>query len=139
MENYITKEYDFYSDIDREKKLKEYKIQIDNAIKDIISKGSRLVFASVVKVGDVSNITVFKYPELREYILISIKYTKEIQVINQRIDRAIARMIKGNKRITFISLMNSCRFNSDDVYKNTYIKERIRMIVIENSKGFYVK
>jgi len=139
MENYIMKDYDFYNDIDKEKKLKEYKIQIDNAIKEIISKGGRLVFASVVKVGDISNITVFKYPELREYILISIKYAKEIQVINQRIDRAIARMIKGNKRITFISLMNSCRFNSDDVYKNTYIKERIRMIVIENSKGFYVK
>jgi len=139
MENDITKDYDFYNDIDREKKLKEYKMQIDNAIKDIISKGSRLVFANVVKAGDISNITVFKYPELREYILISIKYAKEIQVINQRIDRAIARMIKGNKKITFISLMNSCRFNSEDIYKNTYIKERIRRIVIENSKGFYTK
>ncbi|MEG0307555.1 MAG: hypothetical protein RR636_06405 [Clostridium sp.] len=139
MENYITKDYDFYSDIDREGKIKEYKFQIDNAIKKIMAKGARLVFANVVKVGDISNITVLKYPELRGYILDNIKFEKEMYVINQRINRALARMIKSNKKVTFIGLMNSCRFNSDDIYNNGYIKERIRETVIESSNSFYTK
>ncbi|MEG2290605.1 MAG: hypothetical protein RSA29_08500 [Clostridium sp.] len=139
MENYITKDYDFYSDIDREGKIKEYKFQIDNAIKKIMAKGARLVFANVVKVGDISNITVLKYPELRGYILDNIKFEKEMYVINQKINRALARMIKVNKKVTFIGLMNSCRFNSDDIYNNTYIKERIREVVIEHSNSFYNK
>ncbi len=62
MENYITKDTEFYNDMENKDKLNKYKANIDEAIKTIISKESRLVFASVVKVADITNITVFKYP-----------------------------------------------------------------------------
>ena len=137
MENYITNDNEFYNDVGNQKKLSKYKSDIDEAIKTIISKEDRLVFASVVKAADITNITVFKYPELRGYILEKIKVEKEIQAINKKVDRAIARLTKVNRRITFISLMNSCKFNLDHVYKNPYIKERIRVAVIENTRNFY--
>jgi hypothetical protein len=137
MENYITKDTKFYNDTENEDKLNKYKANIDEAIKTIISKESRLVFASVVKVADITNITVFKYPELRGYILEKIKFEKEIQSINKKIDRAVARLNKGNKNITFIALMNSCRFNADHIHSNPYIKGRIREAVLNNAKNFY--
>lgn len=136
MENYITKDNEFYNDVENADNLSKYKLDIDEAIKAIISKEDRLVFASVVKVADITNITVFKYPELRGYILEKIKFEKEIQAIDKKIYRAIARLNKGNRRITFISLMNSCKFNSDHIYNNPYIKEKIRAAVIENTRSF---
>lgn len=136
MENYITKDNEFYNDVKNADNLSKYKLDIDEAIKAIISKEDRLVFASVVKVADITNITVFKYPELRGYILEKIKFEKEIQAIDKKIYRAIARLNKGNRRITFISLMNSCKFNSDHIYNNPYIKEKIRAAVIENTRNF---
>lgn len=136
MENYITKDNEFYNDVKNADNLSKYKLDIDEAIKAIISKEDRLVFASVVKVADITNITVFKYPELRGYILEKIKFEKEIQAIDKKIYRAIARLNKGNRRITFISLMNSCKFNSDHIYNNPYIKEKIRAAVIENTRSF---
>lgn len=136
MENYITKDNEFYNDVKNADNLSKYKLDIDEAIKAIISKEDRLVFASVVKVADITNITVFKYPELRGYILEKIKFAKEIQAIDKKIYRAIARLNKGNRRITFISLMNSCKFNSDHIYNNPYIKEKIRAAVIENTRSF---
>ncbi|MGN9160075.1 hypothetical protein [Clostridium sulfidigenes] len=139
MENYITKDNEFYNDVKNSDNLSKYKLDIDEAIKAIISKEDRLVFASVVKVADITNITVFKYPELRGYILEKIKFEKEIQAIDKKIDRAIARLNKGNRRITFISLMNSCKFNSDHIYNNPYIKEKIRAAVIENTRGLCKK
>lgn len=139
MENYITKDNEFYNDVENVDNLSKYKLDIDEAIKTIISKEDRLVFASVVKVADITNITVFKYPELRGYILEKIKFEKEIQAIDKKIDRAIARLNKGNRRITFISLMNSCKFNSDHIYNNPYIKEKIRAAVIENTRGLCKK
>ncbi len=136
MENYITKDNEFYNYVENADNLSKYKLDIDEAIKAIISKEDRLVFASVVKVADITNITVFKYPELRGYILEKIKFEKEIQAIDKKIDRAIVRLNKGNRRITFISLMNSCKFNSDHIYNNPCIKEKIRAAVIENTRNF---
>lgn len=136
MENYITKDNEFYNNVENADNLSKYKLDIDEAIKAIISKEDRLVFASVVKVADITNITVFKYPELRGYILEKIKFEKEIQAIDKKIDRAIARLNKGNRRITFISLMNSCKFNADHIYNNPCIKEKIRAAVIENTRNF---
>jgi len=139
MENYITKDNEFYNDVENADNLSKYKLDIDEAIKAIISKEDRLVFASVVKGADITNITVLKYPELGGYILEKIKFEKEIQAIDKKIDRAIARLNKGNRRITFISLMNSCKFNSDHIYNNPYIKEKIRAAVIENTRGLCKK
>jgi len=136
MENYITKDNEFYNNVENADNLNKYKLDIDEAIKAIISKEDRLVFASVVKVADITNITVFKYPELRGYILEKIKFEKEIQAIDKKIDRAIVRLNKGNRRITFISLMNSCKFNADHIYNNPCIKEKIRAAVIENTRNF---
>lgn len=137
MENYITKDNDLYNKVEDQDELNKYKADIDEAIENIIDKEERLVFANVAKAADITNITVFKYPELRGYILEKIKISKEIQVINKKIDRAIARLIKGNKKVTFVSLMNSCRFNANHMYSNPYIKERVRLAVIENNRIFY--
>ncbi|MFR1707741.1 MAG: hypothetical protein ACLSV2_02475 [Clostridium sp.] len=137
MENYITKDNELYNQVEKQDELNKYKADVDEAINNIIDKEDRLVFANVVKAADITNITVFKHPELRGYILEKIKISKEIQVINKKIDRAVARLIKRNKKITFISLMNSCRFNADHMYSNPYIKERIRLAVIENNRIFY--
>lgn len=137
MENYITKENSFYNDMENQAELNKYKTDVDEAIRTIINKGDRLFFANVVNVANITNIIVFKHPELRGYILEKIKISKEIQDINKKIDRAVARLTKGNKKITFIALMNSCRFNADHIYSNPYIKERIRAAVLENIKRFY--
>jgi len=137
MENYITKENGFYNDMENQDELNKYKADVDEAIRTIINKGDRLFFANVVKVANITNITVFKHPELRGYILDKIKISKEIQDINKKIDRAVARLTKGNKKITFVALMNSCRFNADHISSNPYIKERIRAAVLENIKKFY--
>lgn len=138
MENYLTKSEGFYYDREsckeEESVVQGYKRAIDTAIKDIISSEKRLVFANVVKEADITNITVYKYPELRTYILKAIELQKQLQVINERIGKAVSRLKKSKRRITFVALMNSCNFDYDDLARNSYIKERVREVVIENVK-----
>ncbi len=121
------------------KNIEEYKIDIDQVIINIISKGHRLVFANVVKYTDINEFVIRKYPELRVYILNRISYYKEIQVINEKIDRAVKSLIGRNKNITVIALMNKCKFSSESIYENPYLKEKIRAVVVENSHRFIKK
>ncbi len=137
MENYITKDNEIYKNSNEYNKLEIYKLRIDEAIKNIIAKGGRLVFASVVKEGEITNIIVMKHPELRSYILSKIKFEKEKQVINEIIDKAVTGLFKRNKRITYISVLSKCKFPSGHVYKSDYIKQQIRDVVIKNfNKSF---
>lgn len=114
------------------KGVEEYKIDIDNTIEHIISKNERLVFAIVAEKAGVTRFVVRQYPELRDYILNRMVYYKEIQVIDKKINRAFNNLLKSNKSITFISIINKCRFSADIVYQNQYIKNKIRNILIEN-------
>lgn len=138
MKNYLTKADEIYYDEknfkEEENKANGYKVKIDNAIKDIIDSGKRLVFASVAKKAEVTQITVYKYPELRTYILKEIEIQKQLQVINERIEKAVIRLKKSKKKITFVALMNSCNFDYDDLTRNSYIRDRVRVVVIENVK-----
>lgn len=138
MENYITKAEGFYYDgnscYEENSVVEQYKKSIDNAIQDIIINGKRLVFANVAKAADVTNITVYKYPELRTYILKEIEFQKQLQVINDKIEKAVTRLKKSRRKITFVALMNSCNFDYDDMARNSYIKDRVRAVVIENVK-----
>lgn len=114
------------------KDIEEYKTDINNVIEDIISQNKRLAFAIVAEKCDVNPFVINKYPELRTYILNQMAYFKEIQVINQKIDRAVINLKKANKTLTFISIINKCKFNSDLVYRNQYLKDKIRNILAEN-------
>lgn len=113
------------------KDVEEYKIDVDKAIENMISKNERLVFAVVAERAGVTRFTVRQYPELRNYILQRMVYYKEIQVINQRIYKAVENLKKSNKSITFISIINKCKFNSELVYKNQYVKDKIRSVLAE--------
>lgn len=138
MENYITKAEGFCYDgngcYEEDSVVEQYKKSIDSAIQDIINNGKRLVFANVAKEADVTNIAVYKYPELRTYILKEIEFQKQLQVINGKIEKAVNRLKKSKKKVTFIALMNSCNFDYEDMARNAYIKERVREVVIQNVK-----
>lgn len=114
------------------KDIEDYKIDVNNTIKYMISKNERLVFAIVAEKSGVTRFVVRQYPELRNYILQRMVYYKEIQVINKKIDRAVNSLLKSNKSLTFISIINKCRFSSDAIYQNQYIKSKIRSVLIEN-------
>lgn len=138
MENYITKVEGFYYDgndcYEEESVVDKYKKSIDSAIQDIINDGKRLVFANVAEEAEVTNITVYKYPELRTYILKEMEFQKQLQVINEKIEKAVSRLKRSKKKVTFVALMNSCNFDFDDMARNVYIKARVREVVIQNVK-----
>jgi hypothetical protein len=128
VENCLNNINTYYKDIE------EYKIDINNTIEHIISNNERLVFAIVAEKAGVTRFVVRQYPELRNYILQKMVYYKELNLINKKIDRAVNSLLKSNKSITFISIVNKCNFNSDDVYQNQYIKNKIRTLLIQNNQ-----
>lgn len=126
MENALNNTSHFYKDIE------EYEDDINTVIEAMIDKNERIVFAIVAERAGVTNFVVRRYPELRNYILNQIKYYKEIQVINAKIDKAAKSLIRQGKNLTFMSIMNKCKFPSDMVYQNSYIKHRIRSVIINS-------
>jgi hypothetical protein len=123
MENCLNTTELYYKD------LEEYTVDINTAIENMIKTNERLVFALVAEKAGVTNFVVRKYPELRNYILQQLVHYKEIQVINQKIERAVNSLIKTNKTITFLAIVNKCKFNSDMIYQNQYIKDKIRLVL----------
>jgi hypothetical protein len=109
-----------YKDVDK------YKIDINNVIESMISNNERLVFAVVAEKAGVTRFVVRLYPELRNYVLQRMVYYKEVQVINEKVDRALNSLLKSNKRVTFMSIVTRCKFSSDMIYRNQYIKDKIR-------------
>lgn len=127
MENCLNNTDTYYKNIE------QYKIDINNTIEYIISKKDRLVFAIVAEKAGVTRFVIRQYPELRNYILEKMVYYKEINLINKKIERAVNNLLKSNQRLTFISIISKCKFSSDAIYQNEYIKNRIRKILIENN------
>ena len=114
------------------KNIEEYKLLIDTIIESMLSKNERLIFAVVAEMSTVDPYIIRKYPQLRTYLLERIMHYKEVQVINQKIDRAVNSLVKSNKPLTFISIANKCKFNGNTLYQNQYIKEKIRCVIAEN-------
>lgn len=129
MENCLIPLETYYKNID------EYKNDIDTTIKSMISKKERLVFAMVAERAGITRFVVRQYPELRNYILTRMVYFKEMQVINNKIDKAVNNLIKSKESITFMAIVKRCRYNLDMVYENEYIKSRIREILIQRSNS----
>ncbi len=129
MENCLSSTDVYYKNID------EYKVDIVTVIEHMISKNERLVFAIVAEKADITRFIIREYPELRNYILHKITYCKEIHAINKKINRAVNSLLKSNKNITFISIINKCRFSSDIIYQNQYIKDQIRNVLIQNKQN----
>jgi hypothetical protein len=127
MENCLNTAEIYYKD------LEEYKVDINNTIDHMISTNERLVFALVAEKAGVTNFDVRKYPELRNYILQQLVYYREIKVINQKIDKAVNSLVKAKKTITFLGIVNKCKFSSDMIYQNQYIKERIRRVLSDKA------
>lgn len=117
------------------KDIEEYKIDIDNVINHMICKNERLAFAVIAERAGITCFVIRQYHELRNCILRRMEYYKEIQIINRKIDRAVNSLIKSNKSLTFMSIINKCRFASDVVYQNKYIKDRIRSVLAENKQN----
>ncbi|MBC8059700.1 MAG: hypothetical protein H7Y18_03450 [Clostridiaceae bacterium] len=114
------------------KKVEEYEIDILLIIEAIILKNQRLVFATVAEKAGVTNLVIKRNPQLRTYILQKIKYYKETQLIDHKIDRAVASLLKKNKALTFISLIDSCNFDTKTVYQSQFLKDKIRKVLSEN-------
>jgi hypothetical protein len=127
MENCLNTAEIYYKD------LEEYKVDINNTIEHMISTNERLVFALVAEKAGVTNFVVRKHPELRNYILQQLVYYRDIKVINQKIDKAVSSLVKANKTITFLAIVNKCKFSSDMIYQNQYIKERIRKVISDRA------
>jgi hypothetical protein len=126
MENCLSTTKTFYKDIE------EYKDDIDNVIQNMIYNKERLVFAIVAEKSGVTRFVIRQYPELRNYILHKMVHYKEIHVINQKIDRAVASLLRSNKSITFMAIVNKCKFNADIIYRNQYIKHKIKSVIADN-------
>jgi hypothetical protein len=122
------------SEVTRYKDLEEYKSDVNNIIENMISQNERLVFALVCEKTDINPLTIRRYPELRSYILERMVYYKELHVINSKIDRVVNNLIKANKRITFLEIVNRCKFSSEMIYRNQYIKDRIRSVIALSNK-----
>lgn len=118
----------------RYKDIEEYKIDVDNVIEKMISKDERLVFAIVAERAGVTRFVVRQYPELRNYILQKIVFYKEMQIINQKIDRAVMSLLKAKRSLTLMSIINKCNLGSVDAYNNQYIKDKIRRVLAENKQ-----
>lgn len=128
MKNYSNGEVSCY------KAIEEYKVDINNAISSMLSRNERLSFAIVAEKTNIDPLVIRMYPELRTYILEKIKYYKELKVINNKIDKAVKSLLKSNKNLSFISIMNKCKFSLNVVYKNKYIKDKIISALTDNLK-----
>ncbi|MBV7274399.1 hypothetical protein I6U48_15995 [Clostridium sp. PL3] len=133
MESCLNNTESFYRDIE------EYKTDINEIIKDMIYKKERLVFAIVAEKSGVTRFVIRRHPELRNYILQKMVYYKELHVIDQKIDRAVNSLIKSNISLTFMSIASKCKFSSDDIYRNRYIKNKIINIIANNLKDRTVR
>jgi hypothetical protein len=114
------------------KNIDDYKADINSVIENMVSKKERLVFAVVAQKSGVTPFEIRQYPDLRNYILERMVYYKEIQVINQKIEKAVNSLLKSSKSLTFISIINKCRFGIDTIYQNKYIQDKIRNVLVEN-------
>ena len=122
------------------KDIEEYKIDIDNVINHMLCKNETIgicCYCRKSRYNLLCNKTISC--ELRNCILRKMEYYKEIQIINRKIDRAVNSLIKSNKSLTFISIINKCRFASDVVYQNKYIKDKIRSVLAENKQNRTIK
>lgn len=128
MKNCSADEVSYYKDIE------EYKTDVIDVINSLISENERLSFAAVAEKTDIDPLVIRMYPELRHYILEKIKYYKEIQVINDKIDRAVKGLLKSNKSLTFMAIMNKCKFSLNMAYRNKYVKDKIISALAENIK-----
>lgn len=128
MENCLNTTESYYKDVDG------YKIDVDTVIISMISKNERLVFAVIAERSSITRFVVRQYPQLRNYILERMVYYKEMQVVNQKIDRAVKSLIKAGRRITFMAIINKCRITTDMAYQNVYIKDRIRNVLSQNKQ-----
>lgn len=128
MENCLSSEQVRYRDFD------DYKNEVNDVIQNMIFHKERLVFAVVCEKSDITPFTIRRYPELRSFILERMVYYKELHVINSKIDRVVNNLIKANKRITFLEIVNRCKFSSEMIYSNDYIKDRIRSVIASNVK-----
>ncbi|WP_027624127.1 hypothetical protein [Clostridium lundense] len=128
MKTYSNGEVSCYKDME------EYKVDINNTINSMLSKNERLSFAIVAEKTNIDPLVIRMYPELRTYILEKIKYYKEMKVISDKIDKAVKSLLKSNKNLSFISIMNKCKFSLNVVYKNKYIKDKIISALTDNLK-----
>lgn len=114
--------------------VEKYKIHVDEAIVSILSNEERLVFAIVVEKARITPYIINQYPELRNYVLESMKYHKEIHVMDKKINKAINSLTKGNKTITFLAIMKKCKIGLDNAYHNEIIKDKIRDAIIKSKQ-----
>ena len=114
------------------KTLDEYKVNVDNVLEAMISKNEGLIFAVVAERACITRFVIRRYPQLRNYILERMVYYKEVKLIDIKINRAVSNLLKSNKKITFMSIINKCRFNSDIIYQNPLIKDKILKALAEN-------
>ena len=132
MENILTNDGFTY------KELHEYKSDIDYTINEILQSSDNLVFANVAKKAGINEFVIRRYPELRNYILTEILKYKKKHVINCKIERVVSNLIKSKKNVSFVSVINKCKFSSEYDLEREYINKRIRELVVANSSHFKI-
>lgn len=117
------------------KNIEDYKNDIKTNIIEILDSNEKLNFALIVKKSSISPIIIKKYPELRSYILQNIKHYKETKLIDDKIAKATNKILDCNEPLTFMAIIKKCRFSSDMIYKNNYIKEKVIKTIKENKNS----
>lgn len=132
MENSLTNDGIYY------KSIEEYKISIDKVINEILNSTEDLIFANVVKRAGVNEFVIRKYPQLRNYALEKIFKHKKQHVISCKIEKVVNNLIKNNKNVTFISVLNKCKFSDDYYEEKEFIHEKIKYFIKNNSHRFKI-
>jgi hypothetical protein len=112
----------------------EYKIHVDNAIVNILLNEERLVFASVVEKAKITPFIISKHIGLRIYILERMKYHKEMYIIDKKINRAVISLLKSNRNITFLSIINKCKISMDTAYQDQIIKNKVKDAILQSKQ-----
>lgn len=134
MELLANEELYFKSPEDKEQ---EYRDNIDNALEKIVALNDRLVFFNVVKEADISSIDIYRHPGLRSYILEKIKEKKIEIYIDKKINRVVSDLVAKDKKVSFVTVMNRCKFTQEELKDNPIIKDKIRRIVIKEGSNYY--
>ena len=120
------------------KSLDEYKSSIDITIAEILLTTENLVFANVARKSGVNEFVIRKFPELRGFILKQIMKHKNRHVINCRILKVVENLNRGKKNISFLTVLNKCKFSNELELEKEYIYKRIKEVIAENIKNFKI-
>lgn len=118
--------------------LDEYKNKVKETISLALQKTDSIIFANIAREAGVNEFVIRKYPALRTFILNEILQVKKKHVINCRIEKVVNNLISKNQNITYVTVINKCKFSNEFNEEREFINSRIRELIALNSTTFKV-